>query len=209
MRRIRSLKLLQKPPNCVAQLSGAVCVVPTAVREDDALGLPRHHRLDSRLQFMPVPPRKIQPQITLHAAVRRCDATDPLQQQQQQAVDLPGFRIRQQVGENERSARSATAAERERVRRRLVPGTHHRGDRRETPRLNDTIKTRQGAGRVDRAIKRKGAGSLEEKAEDMEQAEHDLLADLRRARLGGALRHRDRLRRSTLEAGYKHVFSDF
>jgi hypothetical protein len=59
------------------------------------------------------------------------------------------------------------------VRRRLVPGTHHRGDRRETPRLNDTIKTRQGAGRVDRAIKRKGAGSLEEKAEDMEQAEYD------------------------------------
>jgi hypothetical protein len=39
--------------------------------------------------------------------------------------------------------------------------------------------------RVDRAIKRKGAGSVEEKAEDqdgMEQAEHDLLADLRRAR---------------------------
>ena len=30
-----------------------------------------------------------------HAAVRRCDATDRLQQQ---AVDLPGFRIRQQVG---------------------------------------------------------------------------------------------------------------
>ena len=108
---------------------------------------------------MPVPPRKIQPQITRHAAVGRCDATDPLQQQQQQAVDLPGFRIRQQVSENDRAARSATAAERERVRRRLVPRTHHRGDRRETPRLNDMIKTRQGAGRVDRAIKRKGAGS--------------------------------------------------
>ncbi len=40
MRRMRSLRLLQKPPKCVAQLSGAVCVVPTAVREDDALGLP-------------------------------------------------------------------------------------------------------------------------------------------------------------------------
>jgi hypothetical protein len=26
---------------------------------------------------------------------------------------------------------------------------------------------------------------------------------------GLALRHRDRLRRSTLEAGYEHVFSDF
>ena len=177
MRRIRSLKLLQKPPNCVAQLSGAVCVVPTAVREDDALGLPRQHRLDSRLQFVPVPPREIQPQITRHAAVLPCDATDPLQQQQQQAVDLPGFRIRQQVGENERAARSAAAAQRERARRRLVPGTRHRGDRRETPRLNDTIRN---AGRVDRAIKRKGAGSVEEKAEDMEQAEHDLLADLRR-----------------------------
>jgi hypothetical protein len=50
---------------------------------------------------------------------------------------------------------------------------------------------------------------VQEKAEDMEQAEHDLLADLRRARLAGALRHRDRLRRITLEAGYEHVFSDF
>ena len=29
------------------------------------------------------------------------------------------------------------------------------------------------------------------------------------ARLAGALRHRDRLRRSTLGAGYDHVFSDF
>src|SRR5262245_3485726 len=59
------------------------------------LGLPGQHSLDSRLQPMPVPPREIQPQITRHAAVRRCDATDRLQQQ---AVDLPGFRIRQQVG---------------------------------------------------------------------------------------------------------------
>lgn len=42
-----------------------------------------------------------------------------------------------------------------------------------------------GAGRIDRAIERNGAGSAEEKAEDqdgMEQAERDLLADLRRAR---------------------------
>jgi len=114
---MRSLQLLQKPPKCVAQLSGAVCVVPTAVREDDALGLPGQHRLDSRLQFMPVPPREIQPQITRHAAVRRCDATDRLQQQQQQAVDLPGFRIRQQVGENERSAFPSMNATRARRRR--------------------------------------------------------------------------------------------
>src|SRR5262245_63503987 len=121
MRRMRSLQLLQKPPKCVAQLRGAVCVVPTAVLEYDALTFPGQHRLDSRLQFMPVPPREIQPQITRHAAVRRCDATDRLQQQQQQAVDLPEFRIRQQVGENERAARSAAAAERERARRRLVP----------------------------------------------------------------------------------------
>jgi hypothetical protein len=76
MRRMRSLRLLQEPPKCVAQLSRAVCVVPTAVREDDALGLPGQHRLDSRLQFVPVPPREIQPQITRHAAVRRCDATE-------------------------------------------------------------------------------------------------------------------------------------
>ena len=34
MRRMRSLQLLQRPPKCVAQLSGAVCGVPTAVRED-------------------------------------------------------------------------------------------------------------------------------------------------------------------------------
>jgi hypothetical protein len=33
---MRSLQLLHKPLKCVAQLSGAVCVVPTAVREDDA-----------------------------------------------------------------------------------------------------------------------------------------------------------------------------
>ena len=45
MRRMRSLRLLQKPPKCVAQLSRAVCVVPSAVREDDALGLPGQHRL--------------------------------------------------------------------------------------------------------------------------------------------------------------------
>ena len=51
--------------------------------------------------------------------------------------------------------------------------------------MNEAIRTRQSAGRIDRAIERKGAGSVEEKAEDqdgMEQAEHDLLADLRRAR---------------------------
>jgi hypothetical protein len=57
MRRMRSLRLLQTPPKCVAQFGGAVCVVPTAVREDDALGLPGQYRLDSRLQFVPVPPR--------------------------------------------------------------------------------------------------------------------------------------------------------
>jgi hypothetical protein len=42
---MRSLRLLQKPPKCVAQLSRAVCIVPRAVREDDALGLPGQHRL--------------------------------------------------------------------------------------------------------------------------------------------------------------------
>ena len=41
---MRSLQLLQGPPKCVAQFSGAVCVVPTAVREDDALGLAGQHR---------------------------------------------------------------------------------------------------------------------------------------------------------------------
>ena len=44
MRRMRSLQLLQTPPKCVTQLSVAVCVVPTAVREDDALGLAGEHR---------------------------------------------------------------------------------------------------------------------------------------------------------------------
>jgi uncharacterized membrane protein len=47
------------------------------------------------------------------------------------------------------------------------------------------IRLHNGAGRVNRAIKWKGAGSVEERTGDqdsMEQAEHDLLADLRRAR---------------------------
>jgi uncharacterized membrane protein len=63
----------------------------------------------------------------------------------------------------------------------LVSGARQHGDSRETPRLNDAIRTRQGAGRVGPAIE----GTGEEKAEDqdsMEQGEHDLLADLRRAR---------------------------
>jgi hypothetical protein len=37
-------------------------------------------------------------------------------------------------------------------------GARPRGDHRETPRLNDAIGTRQGAGRVDRAI-RNGAAA--------------------------------------------------
>jgi uncharacterized membrane protein len=66
-----------------------------------------------------------------------------------------------------------------------VPGARHREDRRETPRLNDAIRTRQGAAASAAESSGTGAGSVEEKAEDqdgMEQAEHDLLADLRRAR---------------------------
>jgi uncharacterized membrane protein len=106
--------------------------------------------------------------------------------QRNKRLTFPDFKIRQWVGENERAvARSAAAAERERARRRSVPETRHRRDRREHETLNDAIRTRQRAGRVDSAIKRKGADSVEEKAEDqdgMEQAEHDLLADLRRAR---------------------------
>jgi uncharacterized membrane protein len=68
---------------------------------------------------------------------------------------------------------------------RLVPGARHRGNGRETPRLTDASGTRQGPCRGDCAIERNAAGSVEEKAEDqdaMGQAEHDLLADLRRAR---------------------------
>jgi hypothetical protein len=53
---VRSLRQLQSRLN--AQLSRAVCVAPTAVHEDDALGLPGQHRLDSRLQFVLVPPRE-------------------------------------------------------------------------------------------------------------------------------------------------------
>jgi uncharacterized membrane protein len=56
---------------------------------------------------------------------------------------------------------------------------------RRPPRNSKAERRDQNVGRVDRAIKRKDAGSVEEKAEDqdgMEQAEHDLLADLRRAR---------------------------
>src|SRR4051812_31843725 len=104
--RMRSLQLLQKPSECVAQLSGAVFVVPTAVREDDAVGLAGQHRLDSLLQSVPVSSREFQPQITRRAGVRRCDAADGLKQNEQQAVDLPGFRIRQQVAENERAAKA-------------------------------------------------------------------------------------------------------
>lgn len=33
-------------------------------------------RLDSRLQFMAVPPLELQPQITWHPAVRSCDANN-------------------------------------------------------------------------------------------------------------------------------------
>ena len=87
--------------------------------------------------------------------------------------------------DDDRRARRAAAAERERACRRPVPGTRHRGDRRETPRLNDAIRTRQGAAASAAQSSGTGAGSVEEKAEDqdgMEQAEHDLLADLRRAR---------------------------
>jgi len=36
----------------------------------------------------------------------------------------------------------------------------HHGDRRETKRLNDAIRTRQGAGRVGRAIKRNGCWTV-------------------------------------------------
>src|SRR5262249_17083680 len=122
MRRIRSLKLLQKPPNCVAQLSGAVCVVPTAVREDDALGLPRQHRLDSRLQFTPVPPRKIQPQITRHAPVRRGDATHPLQHNSTQGVASPGS------GFASRSVRTAVRLEAQRrLRENVCAGAWYQG----------------------------------------------------------------------------------
>src|SRR5215471_19117288 len=42
MRRMRSLQLLQMPPKCVAQLSGAVCVVPSCVTTGNTTdGAPR------------------------------------------------------------------------------------------------------------------------------------------------------------------------
>jgi uncharacterized membrane protein len=64
---------------------------------------------------------------------------------------------------------------------------NHGAPSRKPPRNStaDRRRTRQGPRRVDCAIKRNGAGSVEEKPEDqdgMEQAQHDLLADLRRAR---------------------------
>jgi uncharacterized membrane protein len=65
----------------------------------------------------------------------------------------------------------------------------HRGDRRETPRLNDASRAPAASAAQSSGT---SAGGVAEKAEDqngMEQAEHDLLADLRRARR--SLRHQD------------------
>src|SRR4051812_4960767 len=62
-------------------------------------------------------------------------------------------------------------------------------DHRETPRLNDASTAPAASAAQSNGT---SAGSVAEKAEDrngMEQAEHDLLADLRRARR--SLRHQD------------------
>lgn len=62
-----AVRLFKQPVKGAAQFGGAVGLVPAAVRQDDARGIPRDHCVHRRAQFPLVPPGETQPQVARKA----------------------------------------------------------------------------------------------------------------------------------------------
>jgi hypothetical protein len=95
----------EQPSKRTPQLVLARARVPTPVGEDDPLGIPRDHLLDSGPQRCFVLPER-DAHITRHPAVRIADASEPRQPSHEPGVDSLRLEVLNEVRKNERARRT-------------------------------------------------------------------------------------------------------